>query len=244
MSKGSEGGKARAKIQKEEARQRIDNYNKNPNLCKFCNKPIYAPYDKKLSDTTRKKFCSKSCSAKFNNLGSIHNTNGINGIQPIIDTFTDDEIIEIFNSSSNIKDFSSKLGYKQKIHYDNKLINDKLDTLGLSLDDLRRESIDDVLNNTKGDLFNRYTQWQTARSTIQKNAKKIYDLSDKPKQCVVCGYDKHYEVAHIKAVSDFDNNALITEINNVDNLIALCPNHHWEYDNTDFDITPYLYEVI
>ena len=100
------------------------------------------------------------------------------------------------------------------------------------------------MNNTKGELFNRYTQWQTARSTIQKNAKKIYDLSNKPKQCVVCGYDKYYEVAHIKAVSDFDDNTLITEINNIDNLIALCPNHHWEYDNADFDITPYLDGVI
>ena len=68
MSKGSEGRKARAKIQKEEAKQRIDNYNQNPNLCKFCNKPIYAPYDKKLYETKIKKFCSHSCAATYNNL--------------------------------------------------------------------------------------------------------------------------------------------------------------------------------
>ena len=68
----------------------------------------------------------------------------------------------------------------------------------------------------------------------------IYQNSNKPKQCICCNYDKHYEVAHIKAVSDFNDDTLISEINDIDNLIALCPNHHWEYDNTDFDITPYL----
>ena len=30
------------------------------------------------------------------------------------------------------------------------------------------------------------------------------------------------------------------KINNIDNLIALCPNHHWEYDNNGLDISPYL----
>ncbi|WP_443081868.1 HNH endonuclease [Terrisporobacter sp.] len=47
----------------------------------------------------------------------------------------------------------------------------------------------------------------------------------------MCGYTNHIEIAHIKAVSDFDDNILISEINNPDNLIGLCPNHHWEYDN-------------
>ena len=51
-------------------------------------------------------------------------------------------------------------------------------------------------------------------------------------------------MAHIKAVSDFNDDTLISEINDIDNLIALCPNHHWEYDNTDFDITSYLNEAI
>ena len=76
-----------------------------------------------------------------------------------------------------------------------------------------------------------------------KNMHVLYINSNKPKQCIVCNYDKHYEVAHIKSVSDFDDGSLISEINNQDNLIALCPNHHWEYDNTDFDITPYLKEI-
>ena len=100
--RGSSGGKARAIIQKEEAKQRIDEYNKNPNLCLYCSNPILAPYDKKLRETTIKKFCSKSCAAKYNNHGNIKNFNGINNIVSKIDNLTDDEILEAFNKSNNI----------------------------------------------------------------------------------------------------------------------------------------------
>lgn len=84
---------------------------------------------------------------------------------------------------------------------------------------------------TKGELFNKCSNWQSARSAIQKNAKRIFEKSDKEKCCEECGYDKHYEICHIKSVSDFSDDTLISEINNIDNLKALCPNHHWEFDN-------------
>lgn len=45
-------------------------------------------------------------------------------------------------------------------------------------------------------------------------------------KCAICGYDKHVEIAHIKPVSDFADSCTIAEINSIDNLIALCPNHH------------------
>lgn len=49
--------------------------------------------------------------------------------------------------------------------------------------------------------------------------------------CEHCGYSKHVELAHIKAVSDFDDSSLLSEVNSPDNLKALCPNCHWEFDN-------------
>ncbi len=51
------------------------------------------------------------------------------------------------------------------------------------------------------------------------------------KCCRECGYDKHFEVCHIKAISDFDPQTLITEVNKPENLVPLCPNCHWEFDN-------------
>lgn len=50
-------------------------------------------------------------------------------------------------------------------------------------------------------------------------------------KCCKCGYDKHFEVAHIKPISEYSEDALLIEINNPSNLLALCPNCHWEFDN-------------
>jgi HNH endonuclease len=50
-------------------------------------------------------------------------------------------------------------------------------------------------------------------------------------ECVVCGYNLHVDIAHIKPVADFPMSATLGEVNSPDNLTALCPNHHWEFDN-------------
>ncbi len=98
-----------------------------------------------------------------------------------------------------------------------------------TVEKIKKESIVDT--STKKELFSRLKNWQTARTAIRKRAQITYDKSDKPKQCSKCGYDKHYEICHIKAVSDFSDDSLISEINDIDNLVALCPNCHWEFDN-------------
>lgn len=55
------------------------------------------------------------------------------------------------------------------------------------------------------------------------------DLTNRP--CANCGYSKHVELCHIKAVASFDDNAFIGEVNHPNNIIQLCPNCHWELDN-------------
>lgn len=49
--------------------------------------------------------------------------------------------------------------------------------------------------------------------------------------CIRCGYSKHFEACHIKAISSFSLDTKIALINSPDNLIALCRNCHWELDN-------------
>jgi len=51
------------------------------------------------------------------------------------------------------------------------------------------------------------------------------------KPCSSCGYDKHVELCHIKAISEFTLEATINEVNAASNVIQLCPNCHWEFDN-------------
>lgn len=83
---------------------------------------------------------------------------------------------------------------------------------------------------TKKELFDRRKNYQSARGSIQTRSIKVYNESDKPKCCFICGYGIVYHVAHIKSVSSFDNSCFIYEINSLDNLVALCPNHHAEFD--------------
>lgn len=85
--------------------------------------------------------------------------------------------------------------------------------------------------SSKKDLFSRRKNWQSARSSISNGARKAYAASGEKKECYVCRYNLHYEIAHIKDVSDFHPEAKISEINAIENLVALCRNHHWEFDN-------------
>lgn len=50
--------------------------------------------------------------------------------------------------------------------------------------------------------------------------------------CQKCGYTLHIELAHIRPISDFPDSATLAEINQESNILALCPNHHWEFDNS------------
>jgi endogenous inhibitor of DNA gyrase (YacG/DUF329 family) len=51
-----------------------------------------------------------------------------------------------------------------------------------------------------------------------------------PKICAKCGYNFYVEVCHLKAVSRYAPDSLLSEINNPCNLRYLCPNHHKELD--------------
>ena len=95
----------------------------------------------------------------------------------------------------------------------------------------RKPRVDTIGGRTKGALFSGSSSWQSARSTIQKRARKAYAASGLPMVCSVCGYNKHVEIAHRLAVSDWPQAATIDQINEVNNLMALCPNHHWEQEH-------------
>lgn len=123
-----------------------------------------------------------------------------------------------------------KLGYKNKISYSNKKkIISRCEKLGIDSPVIK--GINTVAEQTKGSLFNSRKNWQSARSSIRKLAEKAFRESGLPCKCAICGYSNHVEIAHIKAVSEFSDDTLISEIDSPDNLIGLCPNHHWEFDN-------------
>ena len=61
-------------------------------------------------------------------------------------------------------------------------------------------------------------------------------------KCQNCGYDKHVEIAHIKGISTFNEDDLLSNVNDENNLLALCPNCHWEFDNNILDLSSILRE--
>jgi len=89
----------------------------------------------------------------------------------------------------------------------------------------------DISHKTKKELKESHKTSASARSAITKHAIITFFKSYKDKKCEICGYEKHVEVCHRKPVSEFSEDSLISEINHIDNLIGLCPNHHWEFDH-------------
>lgn len=69
-----------------------------------------------------------------------------------------------------------------------------------------------------------------AYDTIRHNA-RVYSKHFYPANCMVCKYDKNYEVCHVKDIKDFTGEETIYEVNNKANLVHLCPNCHWEFDH-------------
>ncbi len=55
------------------------------------------------------------------------------------------------------------------------------------------------------------------------------DICNHP--CQSCGYSKHVELAHVKPLRDFGPTDTLGDINSSSNLLALCRNCHWEFDN-------------
>lgn len=49
--------------------------------------------------------------------------------------------------------------------------------------------------------------------------------------CANCGYNLHVELCHIKDVASFPETSTLAEVNSKENVIQLCRNCHWEFDN-------------
>ena len=72
---------------------------------------------------------------------------------------------------------------------------------------------------------------QQYAAQIRSLARVAYRKSNRPKACAVCGYETHYEVCHIKPINAFLLTDFVADVNELTNLVALCPNHHWEFDH-------------
>ena len=66
---------------------------------------------------------------------------------------------------------------------------------------------------------------------VRNIAKKLMKRWNIPYKCYICNYELHVDVCHIKPISCFNPKTKIKIVNSKNNLVYLCKNHHWEFDN-------------
>lgn len=69
---------------------------------------------------------------------------------------------------------------------------------------------------------NARVKWSHLRGLAHKKMK----INNIEKKCKICGFDDAVELCHIKPISSFNKKSKVKDINSLNNLIYLCPNHH------------------
>lgn len=87
---------------------------------------------------------------------------------------------------------------------------------------------------TVGELEHYRSKYNQPYSIIRLRARTVIERRG-GLVCAVCGYSRHVDAAHIKPISSFPKDTLIDAINSSDNIVALCPTHHWELDHGFID---------
>jgi hypothetical protein len=94
---------------------------------------------------------------------------------------------------------------------------------------------DDFLKLTKEEALTKDTQ---RYSNIRKSARRIARAAGLLSRCAICSYSLWVETCHRAPIKSFSSTTLVEVINAVENLIGLCPNHHWEFDNGHLILPP------
>jgi len=195
----------------EKRRISIEDYYKKPNYCLQCGKIIEIKDKQRISDIRMKKFCDQSCAATYNNKKFPK------------------RVKNKYNSKNyNLKyicpQCNGKKAPQSKICHNCKKNN--------YLKYCLSSKMSNYFNN--GNARIKYIQ-------IRKWAKMYLDYINRPKKCIICGYDnpKVLEVSHIKDISSFPEDSLMSEVNGSNNLEYMCPTHHAEFDKGFLDIEKY-----
>ena len=171
--------------------------------CSNCSKLFLKPLSEIKRSKTGRHFCSRSCSATFNNVGIQRNPPKSRKCKKCNKTF--------FNS------------YKER----RTVFCSNCSPSGLTYSDLIKErTLKEYYQQNS--LKDKHPSWRSApiRGLCRSWNK---DLQKQP--CQNCGYSKHVELCHIKPVSSFSDDAKLKTVNSPDNLLVLCRNCHWEFDH-------------
>jgi len=156
--------------------------------------------------TKNPKFCSRSCSTSYSN----RNINGR----------------KTGKKWKNKKSFCQSC--QKIIPHRRKFCNDCLFNIKIA-----NGAYKHISKVTKKDVLTNDTQ---RYRRIRCYARKIAKDHNLLEQCKVCNYSLHVDCCHKKPIESFPDETLISIINMPSNLVGLCKNHHWEFDNNLIDI--------
>lgn len=168
--------------------------------CKQCNNSY-------TTKELRSIFCSRSCSAKFNNKNTPH--------------IKKSKVNRICDYCKNIYLTSHEHRSKKYCPVCVKL------TFAFTHKDL---TLQEYWNRPS--VKNKHPSWKNAHI---RGFNRSWNKELTAIPCIICGYKKHVELCHIKDVADFPPTATLGEVNNPKNILPLCRNHHWEFDNSLID---------
>lgn len=206
-------------FQRQQKEKALQEYYKDPIYCLTCGKMISVPDGKRPAQIREKKFCNQSCAAKYNNREYPKRKAVKSGDCKICGT---------------ILHYKKRPGY----HYLHRQYCD-LCLPSVIGNATRLAAIKQGKNGlpkplyemTKGELRQHQPTYHAFKVKLDQDSRKVYKRSGQPCICKVCGYSHHVQICHIREIKDFPDTSLISEINSILNLIALCPNHHWELDH-------------
>jgi len=172
-------------------------------MCKSCGKMFNKLENQVVKHPNH--FCSRSCSAKFNNKGKQRNPPKVRVCQKCAKEFV--STISTNNRSRTLcsgcyKSYADRREFLKS----------------------RKLSYYHDLKSVKG----KHPSWKNSHIRILN---RIWNANLLEQPCSSCGYSKHVELAHIKPISSFSDTATLGEVNAPENNRVLCPNCHWEFDH-------------
>jgi hypothetical protein len=192
--------------------------------CDYCSqeysKSKHAIYRARAKNT-KKYYCSKPC-------GSLARYNKVTFNCANCNTVSTKPKAQVKAGSNNFCSSSCSVTYNNKGLIRRRIVND----CSICSAPLRNKKLKKCTSCFKASLNIDHSldSIKSAHCLVRQRARIIAKQLGWT-SCFACGYNKHIEVAHIKAVSTFPKSTRVSEVNTVDNLVPLCPNCHWEFDN-------------
>jgi hypothetical protein len=94
-----------------------------------------------------------------------------------------------------------------------------------------RKSCDECIDARK-DIVGKKRKKDSNKREIYNHSRRVF----RGGACERCGYSVFTEACHVTPIRSFPGTAMVSEINDNENVLSLCPNCHWEFDHKMFFI--------